>query len=799
MKHNYLKHLFTALFLLCTIVANAYDFEVGGIYYNILSEEDKTVEVTGKTNNYTGSVVIMSSVTYGGITYSVTSIGNSAFMGCSGLSSIERPNSVTSIGNWAFYGCYGLTSIEIPNSVTCIRDYAFCNCSALTSIEIPCSVTSIGSSAFSGCYGLTSIEIPNSVTSIADSTFYYCGALTSIEIPNSVTNIGDYAFCDCGLTSIEIQNCVTSIGNYAFAYCKRLRSIVIGNSVTCIGDCAFSGCTNLNNILIDEGNPKYDSRNNCNAIIESATNTLIVGCFKTIIPNSVTSIGSSAFMGCSGLSSIEIPNSVTSIGNSAFYSCSGLTSIEIPNSVTVIGNEAFCFSNLTSLVIGNSVTTIGKAAFYATNLAGELIIPKSVTNIGDYAFQFCKGITKVICISDIPAVAYYYTFSGISQKATLIVPKGSEKAYADAEGWNYFANIDDNYFYITYKVDGEVYKTEAVAYGTAITLIDEPTKEGHTFSGWSKAPETMPSHDITIEGTFTVNSYTITYMVDDKVYATDSIAYGSNISLPEQPDKEGHSFVEWEGLPETMPAKDITVNAKFRVNSYKVTYVINGNEYASYDVEYGARIPTPENPVKEGHTFSGWSEAPETMPAKDIVIEGSFTINSYTITYMVDGEVYKIETGEYGAPITLIDEPTKEGHTFSGWSEAPETMPAKDITIEGSFTANSYTVTYLVDGDEYAKYTVEYGAEVPVPDNPIKEGYLFEGWTSIPESMPAEDVVIEAIFSIDTGIIVIDYDRPQDVYSLGGVLIKHNATTEDIMLLPQGTYIIGGKKVYIRR
>ena len=478
-----------------------------------------------------------------------------------------------------------------------------------------------------------------------------------------------------------------------------------------------------------------------------------------------------------------------------------------------------------------------------------------------------------------------------------------------------------NSYTITYKVDGEVYKTETVAYGTVITLIDEPTKEGHTFSGWSEAPETMPAKDIVIEGSFTVNSYTVTYMVDGEIYKTETVEYGSKISLPEhpvkegytfsgwknvpetmpandieitgsfvtngytvtymvdgneyasyvveygapltlpaEPIKEGHSFVEWEGLPDTMPAKDITVNAKFRVNSYKVTYVVNGNEYASYDVEYGAGIPTPENPVKEGHTFSGWSEAPETMPAKDIVIEGSFTVNSYTITYIVDGEVYKTETVAYGAAITLIDEPTKEGHTFSGWSEAPETMPANDIIIEGIFNVNSYTITYkvdgevykteavaygsvitlideptkeghtfsgwseapesmpandiviegtfsvniytityLVDGEVYATYTVEYGAVVPVPENPVKEGYIFEGWTSIPDTMPAEDVVIEAVFSADTGINGIDYDRPQDVYSLGGVLIKHNATAEDIILLPQGTYIIGGKKVYIRR
>ena len=356
-----------------------------------------------------------------------------------------------------------------------------------------------------------------------------------------------------------------------------------------------------------------------------------------------------------------------------------------------------------------------------------------------------------------------------------------------------------NSYTITYKVDGEVYKTEAVAYGSAITLIDEPTKEGHTFSGWSKAPETMPAKDIVIEGSFTVNSYTITYKVDGEVYKTEAVAYGSAITLIDEPTKEGHTFSGWSKAPETMPAKDIVIEGSFTVNSYTITYKVDGEVYKTEAVAYGSAITLIDEPTKEGHTFSGWSEAPETMPAKDIVIEGSFTVNSYTITYKVDGEVYKTEAVAYGSAITLIDEPTKEGHTFSGWSEAPESMPANDIVIEGTFSVNIYTITYLVDGEVYATYTVEYGAVVPVPENPVKEGYIFEGWTSIPDTMPAEDVVIEAVFSADTGINGIDYDRPQDVYSLGGVLIKHNATAEDIILLPQGTYIIGGKKVYIRR
>ena len=243
------------------------------------------------------------------------------------------PNSVTSIGDGAFYGCTGLTSITIPNSVTSIGDEAFEYCTGLTSITIPNSVTSIGCWAFYGCTGLTSITIPNSVTSIGNWAFKYCSSLTSITIPNSVTSIGCEVFYHCtGLTSITIPNSVTSIEGWAFDGCTGLTSITIPNSVTSIGDGAFEYCTGLTSITI---------------------------------PNSVTSIGDGAFEYCSGLTSITIPNSVTSIGDVAFCCCTGLTSITIPNSVTSIGFGAFKYcSSLTSITIPNSVTSIGDVAFY---------------------------------------------------------------------------------------------------------------------------------------------------------------------------------------------------------------------------------------------------------------------------------------------------------------------------------------------------------------------------------------------------------------------------------------------------
>ena len=347
---------------------------------------------------------------------------------------------------------------------------------------------------------------------------------------------------------------------------------------------------------------------------------------------------------------------------------------------------------------------------------------------------------------------------------------------------------------VTYKVDGKVYQVLNVPYGATITPITAPTKEGHTFSGWSEIPETMPANDVVIEGSFSVNSYLLTYKVDGEIYVTDSIKYGATIEPIAAPTKEGHTFSGWSEIPATMPAKDVVIEGSFSINSYTVTYKVDGEVYKTKTVEYGATIEPITEPTKEGHTFSGWSEIPETMPANDVVIEGSFSINSYLLTYKVDGEVYETMTVKYGSTIEPIAAPTKEGHTFSGWSEIPETMPANDVVIEGTFSINSYTITFMVDGEVYETMTVEYGAEIELPTPPEKEGYIFTGWIGVPATMPAEDIVIEGRFEIDTtGInaVILDLEK-NEVYNLKGQRITESEN------LTRGIYIVNGKKVYIK-
>lgn len=375
---------------------------------------------------------------------SVISIGECAFDECENLTSVNIPSSVTSIGEKAFSECEHLVSITvdkenhvydsrencnaiietasntlvagcsksvIPSSVTAIGDFAFFNCRGLEFITIPNSITTIGNRAFMGCERLATINIPNSVTSIDEWAFFGCENLKSVNIPNSVHYIGDRAFSRCnnlttvtvdlnnsvydsrnncnaiierfsnklveGFSSTVIPNSVISIGEFAFYECAGLKSVNIPSSITSIGDRAFLGCKNLCSITVDKDNPAYDSRDNCNAIIETNTNTLVVGCCNSIIPNSVSSIGDFAFDDCIQLKSVNIPNSVTSIGRYAFSDCDALKTVEIPCSVTFIDECAF-FScdNLTSIYIPKSVIHIDRDVFLSCDKLESIIVDK---------------------------------------------------------------------------------------------------------------------------------------------------------------------------------------------------------------------------------------------------------------------------------------------------------------------------------------------------------------------------------------------------------------------------------------
>ena len=429
----------------------AYDFsavcETGQmLYYNIADNVNHYVIVvfpgTSTSQPWSGFTepsgdMTIPDVVTNGVIYQVTSIDSYAFRGCTGLTSVEIPNSVTSIGNLAFSGCTGLTTINW-NAVNVIsypyysNNHPFNNCTNLSTVVFGEDVETIPSSAFVICTSLTSLTIGNSVTSIGNLAFDRCSGLTSVEIPNSVTSIGEYAFRECtGLTSLTIGNSVTSMGLCAFAGCTGLTSVEIPNSVTSIGREAFFGCTGLTSLTIG---------NSVTSIGDSA----FQGCRSVTSltsPNSVTSIGDSAFNGCRSVTSLTIPNSVTSIGNYAFNGCRSVTSLTIPNSVTSIGNYVFngCRS-VTSLTIPNSVTSIGIYAFGDCKGLTSLTIGNSVTSIGDGAFYNCSNIESMTVLTETPQTIYSSTFSNVPKDIPVYVPDGSISSYQAASYWSDFTN-----------------------------------------------------------------------------------------------------------------------------------------------------------------------------------------------------------------------------------------------------------------------------------------------------------------------------------------------------------------------
>ena len=394
--------------MLMPLGASAHDFEVGGIYYNITSAEDKTVEVTfsgnshnSVTDEYTGEVAIPATVTHGGVTYRVTSIGGSAFRRCSGLTSIILREGVTSIGNYAFYYCTSLTSITLPEGVTSIGNDAFNDCTSLTSVIIPSSVTSIGSYAFADCTSLTSITLPEGVTSIGSSAFMRCTGLASITIPSSVTSIGDWAF----------------------EKCLFLRSNFINNS-------KCSNATNWDARFYTEEEEVDGMIIRDNVLVAARGNLTIAN-----IPEGVTSIGNEAFYGCSGLASITLPEGVTSIGSYAFYNCSGLTGITIPEGVTSIGGGAFaCCSGLTSITLPEGVTSIEGSAFAECTSLTSITLPKGVTSIGIEAFDYCTSLASITLPEGVASIGSS-AFSGCTSLTSITIPSS-----VTSIGWNAFNN-----------------------------------------------------------------------------------------------------------------------------------------------------------------------------------------------------------------------------------------------------------------------------------------------------------------------------------------------------------------------
>ena len=542
--------------------------------------------------------------------------------------------------------------------------------------------------------------------------------------------------------------------------------------------------------------------------------------FHIIMEYGITYFGEFVFEDCCNLLTVSIPITVTAIEPRVFRNCSSLTSLTIPSTVNYIGKEAF---------------------------------------------RGCTSLTEIFMRSSEPPVLGNNAFPNNS--IAINVPLGCKDVYKSAEGWGVFNNINevtyDNYMLI-YLLNGNMYKSFEMKMGESITPEPILTKEGYSFSGWSEIPETMPAHDVIVEGKFTINKYKLIFMIDGSEYESYEIEYGKgNLPVP-NPWKENCSFSGWSEIPETMPAHDVIVTGsftKFATDIDGVKYLFDGDkaivtncnpvgnvnivstfedngkiytvtkiaenafrgnmnissviipntvtnigeyafqgcrkietieigsgiytigERAFADIDkltdvtcYADNVPETDRTAFE-HSYLDYvtlhvpyksiNDYKSKGPWKDFKEITPIHVDLYTLTYLVDGVEYKVYNIPSGEQITSEAEPTKEGYTFSGWSEIPETMPANDVIVTGKFTINKYKITYIIDGEVYLSEEVEYGSTITPPNPGDHEGYDF-AWEDYPDTMPAHDITINGTY-ITTGIeAIFASERDVKIFTVSG-------------------------------
>lgn len=657
------------------------------------------------------SVTIPSSVTY---------IGNNAFYKCSSLTFVSLPSNVTFIGGNAFQNCSSLTSINIPSGVTSINKYTFKNCSSLTSINIPSGVTSIKEYTFRNCSSLALITIPKSVTEIDDESFYNCGSLTSIVVENGNTIYDSRGNCNAiilteknqivkGCQNTVIPNSVTSIGSSAFKYCTGLTSITIPNSVTSISEFAFEGCSGLSSIVVVSGNVIYDSREDCNAIIETATNTLVAGCKNTVIPNTVTSIGISAFEGCTSLTSITIPNSVTSIEKYAFDRCTGLTSIIIPANVTVIGWAAFdgCEALSAVYIYATAVPEIDEYVFKDNAYGRKIYVLSSLVDSYKKTKNWIAYADAIEAIPDVippiiteqprsMALKEGYTDGQVLTVAALDI-EGQTLSYqwcrnttnANTGGTAIEGATAASYTIPTGKASG----TKEYYYCVVTTTKTDDGTTASTVSDVAMFCVIRPNVNLVASpeegGTTVVDPEAATHLlvrpasnfVIDKVvltYEEGGSVVSQVLNVIAEAGKEPYYYVNRE---------DGTVTAYFKLKTTDVlvTFDMNGHgsQVASQDKTLGQTADEPAAPTADGYEFIGWykdntaNKPYDFGTALDTDLAYDPENNCFTLTLFARWQAVSGVCGE-------VDEDAGLDGTAMTWALTGSAADGYELTLGGS-------------------------------------------------------------------------------------------------------------------
>ena len=777
----------------------------------------------------------------------VTSISPYAFNNCSNLTRLTIGKSVTSIGNYAFSGCSNLISVTFHCKTVNNSYSGFNNIKNIREIIFGSEVEEIFLSTFNGCSGIQSMSIGAGVR-IINSGLYHSPAkviwLTNTP-PNGyqvVSGLINYVANDqyTKLNNKKVYPFLSSLfesGN--IKYVPVSPSERTCDAIDCVYNDSVTSLCLSNKVMykgvemtLQEMGPYLFCNNSFLENIELALKDTLQrvisahafeGCAnieKLVIPKNITDIGENAMSGCAKVSSIEIPPSVKSIGNNAFEYCVGLKEFLIAdrNEVLTLGynyykqyqntplfancpldsvyiggnisyyksdnsgyspfyrntslrtvvitdketeiseNEFYGCTNLQDVKIGDGVESFGDWAFSGCSSLKNFSFGMSVETIGKEAFSDCTAMERIYSRSPQPPVCGTQALDDINKwECVLTVPAGNKAAYQAADQWKEFFFIE-----------------EGEAVNKYINITIEKSEGGKVLVNGKETPEQIKKgNDVELQ------------FIPDEGYSLKQVLVNSDDVTAKIAD--GKYTV-------TSANVDLTVMVTFGVNQYTLTYLVDGEEYKTLQVDYKATITPEPDPVKEGYTFSGWSEIPETMPAHDVTVNGTFSVNSYTLTYLIDDEVYKTMEVVYGSTITPEAAPTKEGYTFSGWKGLPETMPAKMVIVTGAFSINSYTLTYMIDEEVYKQVVYEYGATITPEPQPEGDYVSFE-WVGVPEKMPAHDVTVTAVY--ETGIAEIMMMAQQGqvrIYSPNGKKLSKLQKGLNIVVLQDGTT----KKVVVK-